>query len=103
VLFLSAALPALAPAAAAAQTVENEPEVIIVRALPIDTAIDQAQAPVIVLSHDDLHHRAQGTLGETLAGEPGVSFENFGGGASRPVIRGQTSPRVEVLSDSSSI
>jgi iron complex outermembrane recepter protein len=55
------------------------------------------------LSGDELAHRRQGGLGETLAGLPGVHLDNFGGGASRPVIRGQTLPRIEILSDGASL
>jgi iron complex outermembrane receptor protein len=102
-LFLSAAIPAFVPVAVLAQTDSGTSNEIIVRALALETSVNEAETPVIVLTGDDLHHRAQATLGETLAGEPGVSFDNFGGGASRPVIRGQTSPRVEVLSDGSAI
>lgn len=56
-----------------------------------------------VLSGDELARRRQGGLGETLSGMPGIHMDNFGGGASRPVIRGQTLPRIEVLSDGSPI
>ncbi|RUO33844.1 TonB-dependent receptor domain-containing protein [Aliidiomarina soli] len=55
--------------------------------------------PMNILSGDELAHRRQGTLGETLEGLPGIHMDNFGGGASRPVIRGQTVPRIEILSD----
>ncbi|KHL26895.1 membrane protein [Croceibacterium mercuriale] len=59
--------------------------------------------PVQVLSGDELVHRRQGGLGETLAGLPGVHLDSFGGGASRPVIRGQTLPRIEILSDGANL
>lgn len=59
--------------------------------------------PVQVLSGDELAHRRQGGLGETLAGMPGVHLDNFGGGASRPVIRGQTVPRIEILTDGANL
>ncbi|KKI19631.1 TonB-dependent receptor [Sphingomonas sp. ABOLG] len=59
--------------------------------------------PVQVLAGEDLAHRRQGGLGETLAGLPGVHLDNFGGGASRPVIRGQTLPRIEVLTDGANL
>ncbi|PSJ36343.1 hypothetical protein C7I55_26945 [Sphingomonas deserti] len=59
--------------------------------------------PVQVLSGDDLVHRRQGGLGETLAGLPGIHLDNFGGGASRPVIRGQTLPRIEILADGANL
>jgi iron complex outermembrane receptor protein len=59
--------------------------------------------PVQVLAGEELAHRRQGGLGETLAGLPGVHLDNFGGGASRPVIRGQTLPRIEILSDGANL
>lgn len=62
-----------------------------------------AAQPIKILSGDELAHRRQGGLGETLAGLPGVHLDNFGGGASRPVIRGQTLPRIEILSDGANL
>lgn len=62
-----------------------------------------APLPVEILADDALAHRRQGGLGETLAGLPGVHLDNFGGGASRPVIRGQTVPRIEVLTDGANL
>ena len=59
--------------------------------------------PGTVLSGDALVRRRQGGLGETLAGLPGVHLDSFGGGASRPVIRGQTLPRIEILSDGAAL
>src|SRR5690554_6113032 len=43
------------------------------------------------------------SLGDLLDGLPGVHTDSFGGGSSRPVIRGQTAPRVSVLSDGAGI
>lgn len=60
-------------------------------------------APFSVVDADDLITRGAGTLGEALDNLPGVHVDSFGGGASRPVIRGQVGPRVKVLSDSTSI
>ncbi|AKM09103.1 TonB-dependent receptor [Croceicoccus naphthovorans] len=76
---------------------------IIVTAHPLSLTSDETATPVISLEGDDLVHRAQSTLGDTLAGMPGINVDNFGGGAGRPVIRGQTSPRVQSLSDGSNI
>ncbi|MGV3478636.1 MAG: TonB-dependent receptor domain-containing protein [Sphingobium sp.] len=76
---------------------------IVITASGLDQTADQTATPVLSLTGEDLIHRRQATLGETLAGQPGINFENFGGGASRPVIRGQTSPRVQALSDSANI
>lgn len=63
----------------------------------------ESPLPVQLLTGEDLAHRRQGGLGETLAGLPGVHLDNFGGGASRPVIRGQTLPRIEILSDGANL
>jgi len=63
---------------------------------------DKIAHPFSVISADDLIARGA-TLGEAVDNLPGVRADTFGGGASRPVIRGQTAPRVKVLSDSSSI
>src|SRR3546814_19742534 len=59
--------------------------------------------PVASLSGEDLVRRREATLGATLNGLPGVHFDHFGAGASRPVIRGQTAPRVKILSDGSEV
>ncbi len=55
--------------------------------------------PVTEVSGDELMRRAQGTLGETLAWEPGVSSNYFGPAASRPVIRGFDGVRVKLMRD----
>jgi iron complex outermembrane receptor protein len=79
-----------------------DPE-IVVSANVLGLRADDTATPVITLSGDELVRRRQATLGDTLAGQPGVNFDNFGGGASRPVIRGQTAPRVQALSDGANI
>ncbi len=78
-------------------------EDVIVTADPLGRSGDAVISSVAVLSGDDLVHRRESTLGETLNGIPGVSSDTFGGGASRPVIRGQTAPRVKVLTDGSAL
>lgn len=78
-------------------------EDVIVTADPLGRRGDAVISSVAVLSGDDLVHRREATLGETLNGIPGVSSDTFGGGASRPVIRGQTAPRVKVLTDGSAL
>ncbi|WP_416384004.1 TonB-dependent receptor plug domain-containing protein [Roseateles microcysteis] len=59
----------------------------------------EVAAPVDVLDRDALLEGGATTLGEALNGLPGVHSDTFGAGASRPVIRGQTAPRVKVLTD----
>lgn len=105
VFLLSAvSIPALAPnAATAAQAGSTADSDIVVTASALEQKADETATPVVTLTGDELAHRRQATLGDTLAGQPGINFDNFGGGASRPVIRGQTAPRVQALSDGSNI
>jgi iron complex outermembrane receptor protein len=60
------------------------------------TLTDQAQ-PVSVLSGAELDMKSQGSLGDTLASEPGITSSSFGPGAGRPVIRGFDGDRIRVL------
>ena len=97
-----------APAFADTLTTASAPPVteldgVVVRALPLDQRGDEVISNVSVLTGDELVRRRQATLGETLQGIPGVNSDTFGAGASRPVIRGQTSPRVKVLTDGSEL
>jgi iron complex outermembrane recepter protein len=75
---------------------------IRVTALGIDESADLIVAPFNVVDIDELLTRG-GTLGDLLSGFPGVHADSFGGGASRPVIRGQTTPRTKILSDGNTI
>ena len=52
-----------------------------------------------VLSGDDLTRDMRGSIGETLASQPGVSSTYFGPGASRPILRGMQGDRVRILTD----
>lgn len=72
---------------------------IIITANPLGLDSDSLTTPASVLQGERLILQRRGTLGELLEHEPGVRADTFGGGASRPVIRGQTAPRVKVLSD----
>ena len=70
---------------------------VTVTGLPM-AATDMA-APVTVLDGETWQLRRGATLGESLAGEPGIQATHFGAGASRPVIRGMDGPRVGVLAN----
>lgn len=75
-------------------------ETIQVQAHPlIQTAADFAVADHVV-DQKALSERAT-TIGDALADELGVYSNQFGTGASRPVIRGQDGPRVKVLQHAS--
>jgi len=55
--------------------------------------------PTSVLAGQDLAKQLEGTLGATLATQPGVAERSFGPGPSRPVIRGLDGDRVLILED----
>ncbi|MEI6419039.1 MAG: TonB-dependent receptor [Sphingomonadales bacterium] len=54
---------------------------------------------VSVLQGASLVRETRGTIGETLAHQPGVSATFFGPNASRPILRGLDAERVRVLTD----
>ena len=108
ILFSAAAMAALATAAEARALPQSGPGVaevddVIVTADPLGRSGEAVISNVAILTGDDFVHRREATLGDTLNGLPGVSSDTFGGGASRPVIRGQTAPRVKVLTDGSAL
>lgn len=84
----STSAPAAAPAALAEVTVTG---------MAMEAA-DMA-APVSVLDGEVWRLQRAATLGESLAGEPGIHATHFGAGASRPIIRGMDGPRVGVLAN----
>ena len=96
VLLAAASFSVLAGAASADPVPLEE---VVVTADPLGRSGADIVSSVAVLTGDELIQRRASTLGDTLAGIPGVNSDTFGGGSSRPIIRGQTSPRVQILSD----
>ena len=88
---------------APASLMVEELELMTVSALPLGTDPAYTPASFDLLEGEALFERSAATLGNTLDGLPGVHSDTFGAGSSRPVIRGQTSPRVSVLSDGSAL
>ena len=66
---------------------------------PFGSTADQLSRPVEVLSGEKLDEVRAASLGETVAGLPGVQSSNFGPGVGRPIIRGMDGPRVAVMAD----
>ncbi|MCK0537445.1 TonB-dependent receptor domain-containing protein [Alcanivorax quisquiliarum] len=103
---LALAIAVLASSASAATHADDTPVQLApvrVSAMALDEDADQLAVPYSVMEGDELLLRNSATLGETLNGQPGVHADSFGGGSNRPVIRGQTAPRVSVLSDGASL
>ena len=102
VLLISAALSALAThqAVYASDTAPVEIGKLVVTADPFgDRAEDELISAVTILTGEDLDRRQSTTLGETLNGLPGVSNSDFGPGVGRPVVRGFSGSRVQILNN----
>lgn len=74
------------------------PQEIIVTAL-LPRSQKDALSGISVLSGETLDRSLRGTIGETLARQPGVSSTSFGPNASRPILRGLQGERMRVLTD----
>ena len=85
-------------AASSANSALQMEEVVVTASLLGRTLAQQAQ-PVNILADQELRLRLQPTLGDTLSQQVGISSSYFGPAASRPVIRGLSDDRVQVLSN----
>lgn len=79
-----------------AQPVVHREEIVVSASADPRSLLEVAQ-PVTVLTGEELILRRAATVGETLAGQAGVSTTWFGPGASRPILRGQGGERVRTL------
>lgn len=87
------------PAAPAATTLDTL--TVSASGLALDSL--EMSTPASVLDGDALVRRREASLGDTLAGEPGITATHFGAGASRPIIRGMDGARVRLLADGAEI
>ncbi|MEM1401885.1 MAG: TonB-dependent receptor [Pseudomonadota bacterium] len=95
-LLLSSAMASAQTAGTAGQ--ENIEEVIV-RSSPLRSGIDEVVLGTTVVGRAELLQDMNGTIGETLARQPGVSSTFFGPGASRPIIRGLGGDRIRILTN----
>ena len=72
---------------------------LVVTGAPYVVSIESTTTSVDVVKRDELDQAPSGGLGDVLNGMPGVRSTFFGPGASRPVIRGLSGPRVMVLTN----
>lgn len=72
---------------------------LVVTAAPFGISADATNIAVDVLDEEALLSAPSQTLGDILNGLPGVRSTSFSAGASRPVIRGLSGPRVQVLTN----
>jgi iron complex outermembrane receptor protein len=80
---------------------EDRMEHVLV-SVPIHKKAAETALPVTVLSSEELRRAAASSIGETLAGQPGLANASFGPAVGQPVIRGQQGPRVQVLQNGTS-
>lgn len=91
---------AAAATTATANTAAPEVETVIVTASALEDRTNRVAQGVAVMPADEaVITSLGGTLGESLAGLPGVRATFFGPNASRPVIRGLGEDRIRVLSN----
>lgn len=83
------------PSASTAQPRKNEEIIVSGHALR-DMGL---MAGAVEIETDDLLRAGSAQIGDLLAKLPGISATSFAPGASRPVLRGQTGDRVQVLID----
>jgi len=95
----AAEAPAAAPNAAdaAAPDTPNAVDKVVVTAAPYAVSLDTVTSSVNVVTRDQLDTAPAAGIGDLLNGLPGLRSTFYGPGASRPVIRGLSGPRVMVL------
>ena len=96
-LYLAAASTLVLPGSAFASPHPSAVDEVIVSAAPFAVSLDSLTTHVEVLTRADLDRAPAGGLGDVLANIPGVRSSAYGPGASRPIIRGLSGPRVLVL------
>lgn len=98
-LFLAASAVALAASPALAETDGGPASVseVVVTGAPYAVSLDSVTTSVNVLNRAALQTLPPAGLGDTLSGLPGLRSTAYGPGASRPVIRGLSGPRVMLL------
>jgi iron complex outermembrane receptor protein len=100
VLIAAYALPAHVPAQElAASNAAVQMETVVITAGPLQRSLFEQTQPVNIVEGEELRLRLQSTLGETLSQQAGVSSSYYGPASSRPVIRGLSDDRVQILSN----
>ncbi len=72
-------------------------DTIVVTSNPLLPQTNEMATATSIITGDTLDSQVNSTLGDALENEIGVSTDSFGQGASRPIIRGQSAPRVQVM------
>lgn len=78
-------------------------DTIVVTSNPLLPQANEMATATSIVTGEALDSQVNSTLGDALANEIGVSTDSFGQGASRPIIRGQSAPRVQVMQNGLSV
>ena len=78
---------------------QHADETVVVTATPGSQSTGELAQSVTVLGGEELARVRALNIGETLAGQLGMSASSFGAGASRPVIRGLAGARIRTMED----
>jgi iron complex outermembrane receptor protein len=78
---------------------QHDLEEIRVVASPLEQTVAEFAQSVTVIGGEELQRVQSTNLGETLAGQLGMSASAFGAGSSRPIIRGLAGARVKMMED----
>ncbi len=89
--------PADAVSGAAAPNGPDVVDKVVVTAAPYAVSLDTVTTSVNVVTRDQPGHLPAAGIGDLLNGLPGPRSTFYGPGATRPVIRGLSGPRVMVL------
>lgn len=81
----------------AADEAPSDVEQIVVTAAPYPVSLDSVATSVNIVGREALDRAPAVGLGDVLNGLPGLRSTFYGPGASRPVIRGLSGPRVLIL------
>lgn len=85
------------PAATPDAGPDTEVSKVVITAAPYAVSLDTVTSSVNVVTRDKLDVLPPAGLGDMLNGQPGLRSTFYGPGASRPVIRGLSGPRVLLL------
>ena len=81
----------------AAPPLEEQLEEIVVSSAYEGRKLGETILGTTILKKDEILRQLDGSIGETLRRQPGISSTFFGPGASRPIIRGLGGDRIRVL------
>ncbi|MDX1571770.1 MAG: TonB-dependent receptor [Xanthomonadales bacterium] len=95
--FAIAAVLAAPTVVAQPQDRDEEIEMVVVTASPLQSSALEMTQSASVLSGEELDRALQATIGETVGRLPGVQSAYFGPGVGRPIIRGLDGPRIDIL------